>query len=268
MINVGIHGICGRMGMRIAQLISEQKDMKLSLALERPGHPALGQDTGSIPGFNRATGINLTSVKELLSSGTPKHSRTDIILDFSAPSATLSCLEICTRHKIALLVGTTGLTQPILARIKQAGKKIPCLVSPNFSLGANMLMQSAEALTRLSASVSQAGRIGTQYDIEIIESHHRTKKDMPSGTALRLAERIQAHLPAKSPAIPIHALRIGDVVGEHRVIFGGRGEVIELTHRAQSRDAFIQGVLHCARILARLKPGYYGIEEILTKKFA
>lgn len=257
MIKLGINGACGRMGTRLAHLVREQKDMRLTLALEDSNHPELGKDIGLVIKFGKPMGVTLTSTKD---NNAAQYRKTDVIIDFSAPSAILSCLEICAKYKIAFLVGTTGLTKVILKRINQVSKKIPCLVSPNFSLGANILMSYVGELAR---------QVGTQYDIEIIESHHRTKKDMPSGTALRLAQRIRANLRGKSKtrSIPIHALRIGDVVGEHKVVFGGQGEVLELTHRVQSRDAFTRGALECARVLARAKPGLYGLDEILAQRF-
>ncbi len=257
MLNVGINGICGRMGNRLAHLVHKQKGMRLTLALERNHHPNLGKDIGLILGFNQPVNVTLASTKNYVDTIARE---TDVIIDFSTPKAILLCLELCIKHKIAFLVGTTGLTKTILRRINQASKKIPCLISPNFSLGANMLMKYAAELTR---------QLGSQYDIALVESHHRTKKDMPSGTALRLAQKIQANLHGKTKpcAIPIHALRIGNVIGEHTVIFGGQNEVLELTHRAQSRDAFARGAIECARILAKSKPKLYGLEEIMAQRF-
>lgn len=255
MIKIGVNGACGRMGTRLIQLIRERSDLRLTLALESPKHPALGRDIGLIIGVNQPLGVCLTSYRDYYK---PRHAvnyiKPEVILDFSTPSGTLTCVEFCARGRIALLVGTTGLTNLVLARIKQVSKMIPCLLSPNFSLGANILACYTRTL---------AHRFANQYDIEVIETHHRSKKDKPSGTALRLAQEIKANLKDKTQEIPIHSLRIGDVIGEHKLILGLKGETLELTHRVQSRDAFAQGALDAVRFLAQAKPGLYELDKVL-----
>jgi 4-hydroxy-tetrahydrodipicolinate reductase len=256
MINIGINGACGRMGRLLIQLANQRKDMKLALALEAGGHPDLGKDAGIVAGLGKPLGVKVTSLKECQSRpGGIKN--VDVIIDFSLPRGVPDCLAICKKNKIALVEGTTGLDARIIAVFKQAGKTIPCLVSPNFSTGANWMMELAEQTAR---------QLGGRYDIEITETHHKTKKDKPSGTAIRLAQAIKDGLKDSAREIPIHALRMGEVVGEHKVYFGGPGEVLEIVHRVQSRNAFADGALTSAKFLAQAKPGFYNLKDVLANR--
>jgi len=251
MIKVGINGAAGRMGLRLVSLISQQTDLKLTLALERPNHPDIGKDIALLAGFDKPSGVVLTD--------NIKSRTADIILDFSTPPATINCLEACKKYHMALLAGTTGLNNIQIDKIKKASRYIPCLVSPNLSWGANWLFELVGQTTH---------KIGEEAEIEIIEMHHATKKDSPSGTALRLKETItqinrNRPLRGKKKDIPIHSLRIGRVVGEHKVIFGLPGERIELTHRVDNRDAFAEGAIKTTRFLARAKPAFYTTKQVL-----
>ena len=244
MIKIGINGAGGRMGLRIASLITQSKDCQVKLALERPGHPALGQDIGFLAGLSEKLNV-------LLTSDFPGKT-VDVILDFSHPDATMPLLEKCQKYKIALLIGTTGFNETQIAQIRESGKTIPCLLSPNLSIGANVMFKTAAELAR---------RLGPEYDIEIVETHHRFKKDAPRGTAKKLAAAVNSVFPGKN--IPTHAIRVGDVVGEHKIIFGTIGERIELGHFAQTRDTFAYGAIKTGLWLAHAKPGFYTMDDIL-----
>ena len=173
------------------------------------------------------------------------------MIDFSQPAGTMKILKECLKYKTALLIGTTGLSTAQKNKIRLAGKKIACLISPNMSIGANLLFKVAPQI---------AAVLGQEYDIEIVETHHRFKKDAPSGTAIRLADAITAQTGKK---IPTHSLRIGDVVGDHTAIYSTLGERIELTHRVHTRDIFSRGALKVARFLAQARPGFYTMADAL-----
>ncbi len=256
---VGVHGASGRMGRRLVQLIAEDPVLKLTAALEREGHPQIGQDAGEI------AGVSPLGVK--LSRSLPPSSAVDVIIDFSLPAGALEIAEVCQQHGIALVVGTTGFAPKERERLESVSSRIPLLVSPNMSRAVNLLMK----LVGTAAAV-----LGPACDIAIVERHHRTKKDAPSGTVLRLAEYAsRGRKPVPNPEhrtqsgdlakfdIDIHALRLGDSAGEHTVIFGLPGEAIELTHRAANRDGFARGALDAAKFLAGKPAGYYSMEDVL-----
>ncbi|MBI4833368.1 MAG: 4-hydroxy-tetrahydrodipicolinate reductase [Planctomycetes bacterium] len=247
MIKIGINGACGKMGLRLAGLASQQPGVKLTIALEKPGHRLLGKDIGNTAGFD--------SRERLLITDAVNGKIADVILDFSTPSATMNCLDVCKKYRIALLIGTTGFNPAQLKKIKDAGKLIPVLLNPNFSQGAGLLGQlGSEAIKSF----------GKNVNAEIIETHHSAKRDAPSGTALKLAQALLKDLKRKS--MPIHSVRVGQVVGEHKIIFAIPGERIELTHKVDSRDAFVYGALKAAVILARKKAGFYALSNILRSE--
>jgi 4-hydroxy-tetrahydrodipicolinate reductase len=175
----------------------------------------------------------------------------DVLIEFTSSSATLEHLAIAVKNKKAIVIGTTGFSQDEIGKIKEASSQIPVLFSPNMSIGANLLFRVTEDVAR---------SLGDGYEIEIIEAHHSQKKDAPSGTAKRLAE-VASKVKGKMPSI--HSVRLGDIVGDHTVIFAGKGERIELTHRAHSRDAFARGALDAARFLAGKKPGLYTMVDVI-----
>jgi 4-hydroxy-tetrahydrodipicolinate reductase len=259
-ISIGIHGASGRMGTRLIQLIAQDPALKLAAAVVRQGHPDLGVDAGTRSGV-AATGV-------LLSPSLPSEANVDVMIDFSLPPAVPGVLKCCVTRKIPLVVGTTGLNDATRSELEKAGAVIPVLAAPNMSRAVNLLMKL----------VNQASRsLGSAADIAIIERHHKTKKDAPSGTAARLAEcaglgKVPARLvsdPAGTeartgaPEITIHALRIADCPGEHTVVFGLQGETLELSHRALNRDGFVRGALDCAKFLAGKPPGVYTMDHVL-----
>jgi 4-hydroxy-tetrahydrodipicolinate reductase len=262
MIRVAVNGACGRMGSRVASLVCKDKELKLVAALEREGHPSLGKDVGLVVGEGEL-GIKVTDTL---------NGKADVLIDFSEPESSVAKAALCASQGIALVVGTTGHTEEQLSRIKETARRIPCLISPNMSLGVNLLFQIAAQM---------ASALGEGYDIEIVETHHRFKKDAPSGTALKLAQEIckatgrdlkevaiygRQGITGERPEgqIAIHALRVGDTVGDHKVIFGALGETVELVHSAHSRDTFAQGAVRTAKFLAGKPPGLYEMRQVIA----
>ena len=264
MIKIGVSGVCGRTGSRIARVVLSDEELKLACALEREGHPALGKDIGAYFGMEDA-GVE---IKDSLTSCIEE---IGCLIEFSAPEATLSHLEIMKENSKSMVIGTTGLSPDELARVESASKKIPIVMSPNMGVGVNLLFWLTGIL---------AEKTGSDYDVEITETHHRFKKDAPSGTAKKLAEIIAKSKKKKldeigvygrkgatgerpKDEIGIHAIRAGDVAGEHTVIFAGKGERIELTHKAHTRDIFARGAVEAARFVCDKAPGLYTMSEVL-----
>lgn len=260
-IQIAVNGAAGRMGRRIVALIAEDKELALAAALESAGHPEFGKDAGELAGIGKA-GVKVTAAPER---------PVDVLIDFSVPAATLARLTDCRSRKIPVVVGTTGLAAEHHAAIDAAAKEIAVVQSPNMSVGVNLLF-------KLAGEVARA--LGEEYDIEIIEGHHRFKADAPSGTALGLAESIcaaterdmkkdlvhgrEGMVGARTKReIGMHAFRAGDTVGDHTVIFGALGERIELRHIASTRDTFVRGALRAAKWLAGRPAGRYTMRNVL-----
>jgi 4-hydroxy-tetrahydrodipicolinate reductase len=267
MIGAIVCGAAGRMGGRIVAMVKEAEDFAIAGAVERPGHPSLGKDAGELAGVGKI-GINVADDLNLVVKGG------QVVFDFTAPQAALAHLAVAAQAKVPIVLGTTGFTAADLSRIQELSGVVPCVLSPNMSIGVNVLF-------KVLAEV--ASTLGSDYDVEIFETHHRFKKDAPSGTALRMAAVIAAALGRDldktgiygrkglvgergKEEIAIHALRAGDVVGEHTVVFGGMGERIEVTHRAHSRDNFARGALRAARWVIGRPPGLYDMQDVLGLK--
>src|SRR3954453_11494608 len=248
------------MGLRLVQLIAEDPDSALVCAIERPGHPRLGEDIGPLAGLANL-GVRLMAIQDVAT-------RVDAMIDFSHPLASLQVAGFCTQEGVPLVVGTTGFEPDQRRELERSASAIPLLISPNMSRAVNLLM-------RLTAEAARA--LGETADIEIVERHHRLKKDSPSGTALRLAE-VAAQAAGISrfvhgregqvgerprDEIGIHAVRGGDVPGDHTVIFSLMGETLELTHRALNRDGFARGAIDAAKVLAGKPPGLYTMADVL-----
>lgn len=264
MVRIAINGAAGRMGRRLVDLISREHGMCVVAALETAGHPDLKKDAGELAGCSR---IGLPVSETWADSA-------DVLIDFSSPAGLLARLPEAVKHNCAVLVGTTGLGDHEKTELAHAARHVPVLVAANMSVGVNLLF-------RLVGEV--AASLGPEYDIEIVEAHHRFKKDAPSGTALKLAEEI-ATATGRSLAkdvsygrhgvsaerhhgeIGVHAVRAGDIVGDHTVTFCAMGERIEITHRAHTRDTFVRGAIRAARFLAGKKPGMYGMRDVLSGK--
>jgi 4-hydroxy-tetrahydrodipicolinate reductase len=250
------------MGTRLIQLIKDDPALRLAAALERSGHPRLGDDAGEVAGVG-VLGVVLTSALDSTVT-------LDAMIDFSIPAATIALARACRARQIPLLVGTTGFDAGQKVEIEKAADRIPVLISSNFSKAVNLLMRLAGETARV---------LGDSADIEIVERHHHFKKDAPSGTALRLAEIVGLAIGSgperyalgrhgvvgERPRgeIGVHALRSGDNPGEHTVIFGLMGECLELSHRALNRDGFASGALDAAKFLAGKPPGVYTMSDLL-----
>ncbi len=255
-VRVGIHGALGRMGARLVQLAIEHPALRLTAALGRSGHESLGRDIGQLVGRD--------PVGVLFGSGVTAELPVDVIIDFSLPEPSVEIVKACRERGIPVVVGTTGFSPGQRREIENASKSVAVLLAPNMSRAVNVLMKLVDEAARVLAATSE---------IEIIERHHKTKKDAPSGTALRLAEiagRRVAEIrnpgqAAENPQalIPTHALRIADCPGEHTVVFGLMGETLELSHRAINRDGFVRGSLEAAIFLAGKPPGLYSMADVL-----
>ena len=252
------------MGKRLICLLQESPRFQVSGALERSGHLALGHDVGEEAGCGPA-GV---SIQENLDAILPE---SDVIIDFTAPQATLSHLQKAIKQHKAMVIGTTGFAQADLQKLQELAPSIPCVFAPNMSVGINVLLNTIGKVVKA---------LGDEYNIEIIEAHHNKKKDAPSGTALKLAE-VLAHAAdwdlgkvgvysrhgligeRGNREIGIQTIRAGDIVGDHTVLFGGPGERIEITHRAHTRDTFARGALRAAEWVVTQPPGLYTMADVL-----
>ncbi|MGQ4807120.1 4-hydroxy-tetrahydrodipicolinate reductase [Candidatus Entotheonellaceae bacterium PAL068K] len=264
MIQAIVIGAPGRMGQRLIALMHTDSGLELVGAVAHAAHPALGRDVGELAGVG-SIGVRLEhNLSRILAQA-------DVVIDFSVAEATIGYMRLVAASRKAMVVGTTGFTEPQQEEIAHLSTAMPCLLAPNMSLGVNVLFQ----VLRQAASL-----LGPDYDVEIVEAHHRTKVDAPSGTALRLAAIIaetqgrdlndtaiygrQGMVGRRSDTeIGIQAIRAGDIVGEHTVLFGGIGERLEFVHRTQSRDHFARGALRAATWIIQQPPGAYTMEDLL-----
>ena len=258
---IAIHGACGRMGQRLVALAHEDPDLTVVAAIDSPTHPRLGQDAGELAGIGN---IGLPVLGELPLDRTP-----EVIIDFSSPRGTLAILQTCVDRRIPLVVATTGHEPHEKAEILAAAHHTALLHSPNTSLVVNLLFK----LTKLTAEALN----GQGFDVEIIERHHRLKKDSPSGTAAHFAEIVRAAmhqdeivhgregLVGERPAgqIGMHAIRAGDNVGVHTILFSTMGESLELVHKGTSQDSYAKGALAAAKFLAGKGAGTYSMADVL-----
>jgi 4-hydroxy-tetrahydrodipicolinate reductase len=237
MIKLGIAGVCGRMGRRIFELADKDKDFEIKLALEKKAIPAIGKGLGKLKISSNPDGIFLV----------------DVFIDFTTPEATSANLDYVARHKKAAVIGTTGLNPEQLKKIQDTARIVPLVFSPNMSVGVNVLFGILPDIAR---------QLGPDYNIEVSEAHHRAKKDAPSGTAKKISQILAD---ATGKQIPTHAIRLGDIVGEHTIIFCGNSERIEITHRAHSRDLFVLGALKAARWVVGKPAGLYSMQDVLKQ---
>jgi 4-hydroxy-tetrahydrodipicolinate reductase len=263
-LRLAVFGITGRMGQSLIRVLGGQTQWHLSGALASAANPRLGEHAGSVGG------VRITADPRVALTDAQGHTAT-VALDFSIAAAAASHAEACAAAGVPLLIGATGLDAAALEALRGAARTIPVLLAPNTSVGVGVLSE----LTRIAAA-----SLGQDYDVEIHESHHRMKRDAPSGTALRLGEIIAAsrgqtlaqaavydrhgvHAPREPGSIGFSVLRAGDIVGEHTVVFAGAGERLELTHRATDREVFARGALRAAEWLAGRPPGTYGMQDVL-----
>ena len=258
-------GADGRMGRRILSLAAESGQFDIIAAVDRPGHP----DIGKVLSLESASGLI-----EVVLTDTYPTAAADVAIDFSQPEAVNETIDYCLKNDVALISGTTGLSEQQQDKINAAAGKIPVIYGTNMSVGMNVLF----ALVGKTASM-----LGDEYDIEIVEQHHRFKKDAPSGSALTLAENIcratgrdfpEAVVHGRSGkdaerqkgTIGMHAVRAGDITGVHSVIFGALGETVTLNHTANNRDTFVRGALRAAKWLVGKKPASYSMADVLDIK--
>jgi 4-hydroxy-tetrahydrodipicolinate reductase len=259
-IHVLVFGALGRMGSQVVQLVHEEPGLALTGAIERPDHPDLGRDVGEV--------LRLGPMEiEVSSNPGNALSASDCVVDFTNPSTSLEALEASASAGIPFVTGTTGFSEEETARFRDASGRIPVVLSPNMSLGVTLLFK----LVELSARALDG------YDIEIVEAHHRHKKDSPSGTAKRLVEVLKAarkdlkeihgregfHGERGDDELGILSIRAGDIPGDHTVLFASKGERLELTHRAVSRLTFARGTLRAVRFAVAQKPGLYSMSDVL-----
>jgi 4-hydroxy-tetrahydrodipicolinate reductase len=263
-VELVVSGGGGRMGGRIVALARESDDLRVVAALERPGHPAVGRDVGEAAGGGRL-GVAITTDPAAVLT------RDRVLVEFTAPEPTLEHLRIASAQGARAVVGTTGLDAAQTDTLRKLAMQTAVVYSPNMSVGVNLAF-------RVLALMAKA--LGDEYDVEITEIHHRMKKDAPSGTAMRMAEVIAEALARdlgkvgvygrhglvgeRGPKeIGIHALRGGDIAGEHTVVFSTMGERLELTHRAHTRDTFVRGALRAIRFVATAPRGLYSMYDVL-----
>ena len=256
-----INGAAGRMGKRILTLAAESGNFEIAAALEHPSCPVLGRDAGEIAGIGKLN-IPLT---------TEKPADADVMIDFTLAPAADETMDYCEQNNVALVMGTTGLTDAQLARINDMSKKTPVIQATNMSVGMNVLFEMVGKFAQM---------LGEQYDIEIVEHHHRFKKDAPSGSALTLAEKVceGANLPypdavvhgregrdalREKGEVGMHAVRGGDIIGYHEVMYSSLGETVTVCHNAHNRDNFVRGALRAALWLAGKEPGRYHMKDVL-----
>lgn len=251
--HLAINGACGRMGQRLVTLAQEEPDLKVVAAVDAAGHPQLGQD---------ACGVVVTG--EI-----PLSVRIDCAIDFSSPAGTLAILKTCVDRRIPLVVATTGHDHAQRNEIQAAAHHTAVLYSPSLSLVVNLLFK----LTRLTAEALK----GKGFDVEVIERHHRYKKDAPSGTAAQFAKIVQEEMGQTRIAygregligerphdeIGVHSIRAGDNVGEHTIVFSTLGETLELVHKGFSRDSYARGALLAAKFLVGKGAGLYTMNDVL-----
>jgi 4-hydroxy-tetrahydrodipicolinate reductase len=269
-VRIAIAGAGGRMGQALIEAVLSAPDLSLAAAIDVPGAPSIGRDAGER--FGRATGVAIGSdVDTAVRSA-------DVIIDFTRPEGTLAHLAACARHGTAAVVGTTGLSVAQKAELARYAGAVPVVFAPNMSVGVVVLTRLVELAAR---------SLGPDFDIEVVEMHHKHKVDAPSGTALRLGEAAAAGAgraladcavyaregvtgERKPGTIGFATLRGGDVVGEHTVVYAGIGERVELTHKATSRQNFAAGALRAARFVAQRRaegrPGLADMQDVLGLK--
>lgn len=264
MVKAIVAGAGGRMGGRIISMIHGTEGIELAGAFERPDSDAVGRDAGEVAGVG-TIGVPIADfLDKVIDSG-------DVIIDFTFHEATVKHARKAAEKGKAMVIGTTGFSSEEYDRIEQLASSFPCVLAPNMSVGVNLLYKLLETAAKV---------LGDDYDVEIVEAHHRMKKDAPSGTALQLGRVVASTLgrdfdkvavyerhgligERSSQEIGIQTVRAGDIVGEHTVLFGGIGERVEITHKASSRDTFAKGAVRAAIWVADRPAGFYNMQDVL-----
>jgi len=263
-IKIAVSGCLGKMGKRIIHFALNDSDIEVIAGIEKEDHYAIGRDLSELLGEG-SKGVSVTSdFKQAISES-------DILIEFTTPRVTMQHLQIASELKKRVVIGSTGFNDEEIEKIKKVAAEIPVLISPNMSIGMNVMFKIMPQLVKL---------LGSDYDIEIVELHHNKKKDAPSGTAKKIAEIIKNARgglkfiygrqgltgPRGENELAIHALRLGDITGEHRVIFAGNDEKIEFIHSAGSRDIFAKGVILGVKYISGKKSGFYTMEDVLSER--
>ncbi len=263
-LRIGMFGATGRMGRRIVELASVDEEFEVAAGIEYPGHPGIGQTLGTLLGIAGLDAPLVGNLHEVIND-------VECIIAFATPEATVDCMRAAHSVRKPVVIGTTGLSDAQMEEVTRLSQHVPCLMAANMSIGINVMLGISKELAKL---------LGNNYDIEIIEAHHNQKVDSPSGTALMLGEAVAEATKrmlrkdavfgrhgnvGKRPKdeIGIHAVRGGDIAGEHTILFAGQGERIEITHRAHSRDNFARGALRAAKFISRQPPGFYTMQDAL-----
>ncbi len=261
-MDIAIAGAGGRMGLTLVSAVLDSADARLAAAIDIKGGANVGQDAGALLG--KVTGVAVSDDIGALS-------RADCLIDFTRPEGTLVHLDACVKAGVKMVIGTTGFDEPGKARIAAAAKKIPIVFAPNMAIGVNATFRLAEVAAQI---------LGDDFDVEIIETHHRHKVDAPSGTAIRLGEVVAGALGRElkdcavygregltgerdRKSIAFHSLRGGDIVGDHTVVFAGIGERVEITVKSQSRATYAIGALRAALFLNDKSTGLYDMQDVL-----
>ncbi|MBP8898187.1 MAG: 4-hydroxy-tetrahydrodipicolinate reductase [Sulfuritalea sp.] len=265
-IQYAIAGSSGRMGRTLIEAVQQDPGATLAAALEHVSSPFLGRDAGELVGA--PCGVKIVADLDAALANA------DVLIDFTRPEGTLQHIEACKRHKVGMVIGTTGFTADGKAAIAEAARTIPIVCAPNMAVGVNAVFRLLDVAARI---LSQG------YDIEVIEAHHRHKVDAPSGTALRMGEVVAGALgrdlsecavygreghTGERPAsqIGFATIRGGDIVGDHTVLFAGGGERIEITHKSASRMPYAQGALRAGRFMSGREHGLFDMQDVLGLK--
>jgi 4-hydroxy-tetrahydrodipicolinate reductase len=267
MVKAIVSGAAGRMGGRIIHMMEGVSGITLAGALEQPSHPAVGKDVGEVAGLPKKGVMVSGSLAEVLPQA-------DVLIEFTHPGATLEHLKAVAEAGKAMVIGTTGLNPTQVGELKWLAEHTRVVFAPNMSVGVNLMFKVVEMI---------AGVLTEGYDVEIVEAHHRMKKDAPSGTALKLAQIIAGAMERDLNKVGVYArhgiigertdaeigiqtVRAGDITGEHTVIFGGIGERLEVIHRAHNRDNFAKGAVRAALWIVDQEPGLYDMQDVLGLK--
>lgn len=263
-VRVAVIGAAGRMGRALIQAVSEGEGVALTAAIDRPGNSLIGTDAGELAGIGKLGVTVVDSLEAVVNDF-------DVLIDFTAPAATVANARFCAAHGKKMAIGTTGLTDEQKAELKLSAEKTAIMFAPNMSVGVNLCFKLLEIAARV---------LGDEVDIEVVEAHHRHKVDSPSGTALRMGEVVADALgrnlkevavygregqdgPRKRETIGFATVRAGDIVGEHTVMFAADGERVEITHKATSRMNFARGAVRACRWLDGKPAGLFDMQDVL-----
>ncbi|QDU81144.1 4-hydroxy-tetrahydrodipicolinate reductase [Polystyrenella longa] len=260
-LKVAVHGAAGRMGQRVTAVTHADKEAKVAAAIEGKSSPALGKDAGELAGLGKIDVPVTVDIPEDV----------EVVIDFSVPEALIELVKVCQSRKLPLVIATTGLSPEQKQIVDNAIADIPVVWAPSMSQAVNVTMELTRLASRFLKNVPEG------VDVEIIERHHRYKEDAPSGTALRFGEIVSSEMgqtnhqhgregrPGLRPRdeIGYHALRVGDNVGEHTIVFGMLGETIELSVKGSTRDSYAYGALAAAKFVVKQKPGLYSMNDVL-----